>query len=54
MASDAGELVKGGFADQLLFIDTARDVVIVYVGTNNSMDAMPTQLPLRALVAEYF
>lgn len=50
----AGEMEKGGFGDQLLFIDTNRDVVIAYFGTNARVDSMPTRLPLRRMVAQYF
>jgi CubicO group peptidase (beta-lactamase class C family) len=48
------ELAKGGFGDQLLYIDWAKDVVIAYVGTNATLDSPPTLLPLRALVQQYF
>ncbi len=49
-----GEILKGGFGDQLLYIDTRRDVVIAYFGTNSRPDSIPTRLPLRRLVAQYF
>lgn len=52
--SAEGELVKGGFGDQLLYVHTDRDVVIAYVGTNATLDAPPARLPLRALVAHFF
>jgi CubicO group peptidase (beta-lactamase class C family) len=48
------ELVKGGFGDQLLYIHRAKDVVIAYVGTNPTLEAGPTLLPLRALIQQYF
>ena len=50
----AGELVKGGFGDQLLFVDTKKDVVIAYFGTNLRVDSMPTRLPIRQMAAQYF
>jgi hypothetical protein len=49
-----GELVKGGFANQILFIDPKRDVVIAYFGTNDKVDSPEIRLPLRELVAKYF
>lgn len=49
-----GEIVKGGFGDQLLYVHTEKDVVIAYAGTNATLDAPPTLLPLRTLVAHYF
>jgi CubicO group peptidase (beta-lactamase class C family) len=50
----AGETVKGGFGDQLLFVYTNRDVVIASFGTNAPVDSMPTRLPLGNMVAQYF
>jgi CubicO group peptidase (beta-lactamase class C family) len=49
-----GELIKGGFANQLLYIDCKKDVVIAYFGTNTAVDTLPTLLPLRRLVEQYF
>lgn len=49
-----GELIKGGFANQLLYIDCKKDVVIAYFGTNATVDTLPTLLPLRRLVEQYF
>jgi CubicO group peptidase (beta-lactamase class C family) len=54
LITSTGEMFKGGFGDQLLYIDTTRDVVIGYFGTNLRVDSMPTRLPLRKLVAQYF
>ena len=42
----AGQIAKGGFADQMLFIDCRRNVVIVYFGTNPNADAMPVPFGL--------
>lgn len=50
----AGEIIKGGFGDQLLYVNTKKDVVIAYFGTNARPDSMPSRLPLRRLVAQYF
>ncbi len=48
------ELIKGGFANQLLYIDCKKDVVIAYFGTNTAVDTVPTRLPLRKLIEQYF
>lgn len=52
--SGDGEIVKGGFGDQLLYVNTRKDVVVAYFGTNARVDSMPTRLPLRKLIAQYF
>ncbi len=49
-----GELFKGGFANQLLFISTRADVVVAYFGTNAALDDKPLLLPLRKMVADLF
>jgi CubicO group peptidase (beta-lactamase class C family) len=49
-----GELEKGGFGNQYLFIDRDRDLVIAYFGTNATVDAPALRLPLRELAARYF
>ncbi len=49
-----GELFKGGFANQLLFVSTQADVVVAYFGTNASLDDRPLLLPLRKMVADLF
>jgi CubicO group peptidase (beta-lactamase class C family) len=49
-----GQIAKGGFADQMLFVDTRRDVVIAYFGTNKNNQEFPTPLPLVGLVEKYF
>jgi CubicO group peptidase (beta-lactamase class C family) len=54
MVSKAGQIAKGGFADQMLFIDCRRNVVIVYFGTNPTVDAMPVPLALRKLAETFF
>jgi CubicO group peptidase (beta-lactamase class C family) len=50
----SGQIAKGGWAEQLLFVDTNKDVVIAYFGTNQNMQSVPTPLPLVALVNRYF
>ncbi len=54
MITAAGEIIKGGFGNQLLYIDVNKDVVIAYFGTNLRVDSLPTRLPLRKMVAQYF
>jgi CubicO group peptidase (beta-lactamase class C family) len=54
VVTKAGQIMKGGFADQMLFIDCARDVVIVYFGTNQNQDSRPVLLPLRKLSETFF
>jgi len=49
-----GELEKGGFGNQYLFVDRERDLVIAYFGTNATVDAPGLRLPLRELAAIYF
>jgi CubicO group peptidase (beta-lactamase class C family) len=49
-----GQLIKGGFADQMLYVDCKKDVVIAYFGTNAKVDSMPTLLPLHGLIEHYF
>lgn len=50
----SGQIAKGGFAEQLLFVDTQRDVVIAYFGTNPDNQSPPRALPLVALIEKYF
>ncbi len=52
--SKFGQIAKGGFAEQLLLVDTKRDVVIAYFGTNENNQSMPHPLPLVALIQRYF
>lgn len=49
-----GQIFKGGFAGQLLFVDCKRDVVIAYFGTNANEDWHPMPLPLVRLVETNF
>jgi CubicO group peptidase (beta-lactamase class C family) len=52
--SKYGQIFKGGFAGQLLFIDCKRDVVIAYFGTNADENWHPAPLPLVRLIEKYF
>ena len=49
-----GELMKGGFAGQLLYVDRERDVVVAMFGTNATLDSPAPQLPVRALLERHF
>jgi CubicO group peptidase (beta-lactamase class C family) len=49
-----GQIFKGGFAGQILFIDCKRDVVIASFGTNADENWHPEPLPLVRLVETYF
>lgn len=49
-----GELGKGGFGNQYLFVDRNRDLVIAYFGTNATVDSPGLRLPLLDLAAKYF
>ncbi len=49
-----GQIFKGGFAGQLLFIDCRRDVVIAYFGSNGDENWHPEPLPLVRLIERYF
>jgi CubicO group peptidase (beta-lactamase class C family) len=52
--SKYGQIGKGGWAGQLLFVDTRKDVVIAYFGTNENNQFVPIPLPLVGLVAHFF
>ena len=53
MLSDQDELVKGGWAGQLLYVNREKDVVVAYVGTNQTDD--PKLKPLRCrIIAKTF
>jgi CubicO group peptidase (beta-lactamase class C family) len=52
--SKFGQIFKGGFGGQMLFVDCKRDVVIAYFGTNASEESRPTPLPLVRLIETYF
>jgi hypothetical protein len=52
--SKFGQIFKGGFAGQLLFVDCKRDVVIAYFGTNANEYWHLMPLPLVRLVETYF
>ncbi|HTQ78730.1 MAG TPA: serine hydrolase domain-containing protein, partial [Thermoanaerobaculia bacterium] len=49
----AGELVKAGFAGQLLYVDRRRQVVIAHFGTNPTLGSPPALLPVREIAATF-
>jgi CubicO group peptidase (beta-lactamase class C family) len=52
--TDKGDFFKGGFANQLLYVAPRKGVVIAYFGTNASLDAKPSRLPLRQMIDDLF
>jgi CubicO group peptidase (beta-lactamase class C family) len=54
MISDKGELAKGGWAGQLLYINRDKDVVITWFGTNQVADPKPESLPCRIIAKTFF
>ena len=54
MISDKGELAKGGWAGQLLYINREKDVVIAWFGTNQTANPRPEPLPARIIAKTFF
>jgi hypothetical protein len=54
MISDNGELAKGGWAGQLLYINRDKDVVIAWFGTNQVPDPKLEPLPCRIIAKTFF
>ena len=54
MISDKGELAKGGWAGQLLYVNRDKDVVIAYFGTNQVPDPKLEPLPCRIIARTFF
>jgi CubicO group peptidase (beta-lactamase class C family) len=54
MLNDKGEMVKGGWAGQLLYINRDKDVVVAYFGTNLTADPKPEPLPCRIIAKTFF
>jgi CubicO group peptidase (beta-lactamase class C family) len=53
MISNAGEMGKGGWAGQLVYINREKDVVVAYFGTNLVPDPKPDPLPCRAIAKSF-
>ncbi|HSG89460.1 MAG TPA: serine hydrolase domain-containing protein [Pseudomonadales bacterium] len=50
-----GDLIKGGFGNQMLFISPSRDLVVAWVGVNGARaDDIDVDLPLQRMVEELF
>jgi len=49
LVGEHGELAKGGWAGQLLYINREKDVVIVWMGTNKTSDYVAEPLPCRMI-----
>jgi CubicO group peptidase (beta-lactamase class C family) len=54
MLNDKGEMAKGGWAGQLLYINRDKDVVVAYSGTNLTADPKPEPLPCRIIARTFF
>ena len=54
MISNKGELAKGGWAGQLLYIDRDKDVVVAWSGTNQVADPKLEPLPCRIIAKTFF
>jgi CubicO group peptidase (beta-lactamase class C family) len=54
MISDKGELAKGGWAGQLLYINRQKNVVVAYFGTNLVADPKLEPLPCRMIAKTLF
>jgi len=54
MISDKGELAKGGWAGQLLYINRDKDVVVAWFGTNQVADPKVEPLPCRIIAKTFF
>jgi len=54
LISDKGELAKGGWAGQLLYINRDKNVVVAYFGTNLVPDPKLEPLPCRIIANTFF
>jgi len=54
MISNKGELAKGGWAGQLLYINRDKDVVVAWSGTNQVADPKLEPLPCRIIAKTFF
>jgi CubicO group peptidase (beta-lactamase class C family) len=54
LISDKGELAKGGWAGQLLYINRDKNVVVAYFGTNLVSDPKLEPLPCRMIAKKFF
>jgi hypothetical protein len=54
MISDKGELAKGGWAGQLVYINRDKDVVVAWFGTNQNANPPLEPLPCRIIANTFF
>jgi CubicO group peptidase (beta-lactamase class C family) len=54
MITDKGELAKGGWAGQLLYVNREKNVVVAYFGTNQVADPKLEPLPCRIIAKTFF
>jgi hypothetical protein len=54
MISNKGELAKGGWAGQLVYINRDKDVVVAWFGTNQVADPKLEPLPCRIIAKTFF
>jgi CubicO group peptidase (beta-lactamase class C family) len=54
MLNDKSEMAKGGWGGQLLYINREKDVVVAYVGTNQTADPKLEPLPCRIIAKTFF
>jgi CubicO group peptidase (beta-lactamase class C family) len=54
MLSEKGEMAKGGWAGQLLYVNREKDVVVAYFGTNLTSDPKLEALPCRIIAKTFF
>jgi CubicO group peptidase (beta-lactamase class C family) len=54
MLSDKGEIAKGGWAGQLLYVNRDKDVVVAYFGTNLTNNPKLEPLPCRIIAKTFF
>jgi CubicO group peptidase (beta-lactamase class C family) len=54
LLSDKGELAKGGWAGQLLYVNRDKDVVVAYSGTNLTDNPKLESLPCRIIAKTFF
>jgi hypothetical protein len=54
MISDKGELAKGGWAGQLVYINRDKDVVVAWSGTNQNANPPLERIPCRIIANTFF
>jgi CubicO group peptidase (beta-lactamase class C family) len=54
MLSGQGELAKGGWAGQLLYVNRDKDVIVAYSGTNQTDNPKLEALPCRIIAKTFF